>query len=477
LTLKEDAVTDEQQVRSLLTLAAELPDDVQAPVDSLLRRARRKRRVRAASSVLAVVVLTASALALPPIIHSLSGGSPRPTGVGGHGKRGPTATQLTHFRWSSLPPSPLGPRSMPLVASTGKELIELGGISRNMTQVDGAAFVPATGRWHRIAAAPYNVGFTDGWTGRNFSNVVDAWTGHQLFVTNGDFESCAAGSSGSPAMCYPHAGLYDPATNTWSSTKLPKQMYGLDLQSAVWTGGDVVIAGTSCCPTLSPNKATPAAHARLAVAAYNPATNRWHMITPRLPAGHPPRYVEMVATPGRLLLWSLWDVVTMHKHGLSDRVGVDVLSLASDGSWHVVTGDWPQNQNLTAPIFVRNEILLSPATIWCGQRCGLPITSIPGYFVNAATLVRKAIPLGPLGQPTPAFVWTGRAIIAVNINALSGPGTHNHPDDMAVYDPAAHRWANLPAPPGRPPMAAAPIWAGNQLLLLTESGRLLSFHA
>ena len=465
-------MTDEQQLRSLLTLAAELPDDVQPPVGPLLRRANRARRVRAVSSVLAVVVLTAAALALPPAIRGLSHGSPSPSPVGGHGRRGPTAKQLTHFRWSSLPPSPLGPRSAALVDSTGKELIELGGISKHMNQVDGSAFVPATGRWHRIAPAPYNVGFEDGWTGRHFSNVVDAWTGHQLFVTNGDFESCAG--PGGPASCFPRAGLYDPATNTWTSTNLPRPMYGLDLQAAVWTGRDVVIAGTSS----NPSSASPSAHARLAVAAYNPATSRWRVITPRLPAGHPPRYLAMVATPSRLLLWSVWDVVTLHKHSLSDRAGVDVLSLGSDGTWHVVTGDWPQNQNITAPTFIRNEILLSPATTWCGSHCGLPMTSDPGYFVNATTLARKVIPPGPLGQAIPAFVWTGSAIIAVNINAvLSGGGTPIRPDGMALYGPAANRWTNLPAPPGKPPMAATPVWAGNQLLLLTTHGGLLSFHA
>jgi len=279
-------------------------------------------------------------------------------------------------------------------------------------------------------------------------------------------------------MCYPHAGLYEPATNTWTSTKLPKPMYGLDLQAAVWTGRDVIIAGTSCCPNVTLNGATPAAHARLAVAAYNPVTNRWRMITPRLPARHPPRYVAMVATPGRLLLWSQWDVVTTHKHGQSISAGVDVLTLGRDGTWHVVTGDWPQNQNITAPVFTGNAILLSPATIWCGQLCRSPAGSYPGYFVNAATLARRTIPLGPLGQVTPAFVWTGRAIIAVNINAvLSGLGTHVRPDDMALYDPAANRWTKLAVPPGRPSMAATPIWAGRQLLLLTASGRLLSFHA
>ena len=146
----------------------------------------------------------------------------------------------------------------------------------------------------------------------------------------------------------------------------------------------------------------------------------------------------------------------------------------------MVTGGWPQDQNISAPTFTRKEILLSPATIWCGQRCNPPnpYASYPGYFVNAATLVRKAIPPGPLDRATPAFAWTGRAIIAVNINALmSGSGSNIRPDDMALYDPAANRWTKLVAPPGQPTMAANPIWIHNQFLLLTVAGELLSFHA
>src|SRR5579859_2686178 len=305
-------MTDEQQVRSLLTLAAELPDDVQAPVTSLLHRGRRKRRVRAVSSVAAVVVLAAAAFTLPPVIRALSRESPARIGMGSHGNRGPTAAQLTHFRWSSLPPSPLGPRSQPLLAWTGKELIELGGGAQHAQQLDGAAFVPATGRWRGIAPPPYNVGLQSGWTGRNYSSVVDVWTGHELFVTNGAFESCA-GTGGVPASCWPHAGLYDPATNTWSSTKLPRPMYGLDLQSAAWTGRDVIIAGT--------------AHGRLSVAAYNPAANRWQMITPTLPAGHPPVALAMVATPDRVILWSLWSAARSSKNSSVVTSGVDVLAL------------------------------------------------------------------------------------------------------------------------------------------------------
>jgi hypothetical protein len=462
-------MTDDQQLRSLLRLAAELPDDVQPPVGPLLRRARRTRRVRAVCSVLAVVAVTGAAFALPSAIRGLSRGSRGPT-TSGHGKRGPTAAQLAHFRWSSLPPSPLGSRSQPLLTWTGKELIELGGIKNHMQQLDGAAFVPATGRWHRIAPTPYNVGFTSGWTGRNYSNVVDAWTGRELFVTNGDFESCA-GPGGVPAMCWPHAGLYDPSTNTWSSTKLPKQMYGLDLQSAVWTGRDVLIAGT--------------AHNGLKVAAYNPATDLWRMITPQLPARHYPSAVAMVATRDRVLLWSLWTgarSVTVQGPASS---GMDVLALDRSGRWSTITGAWPQQRTVSSPVYANGTILIPPGSIWCDGRCIInTVGGFPAELANAATLAVRAVPDGPLvrhpGMQPSIWLWNGRAAVAATVQASRSASGHVQSlriARMAAFDPRANRWTVLRVPPGQLPKAANPLWAGRELLLLTAAGTLLSFHS
>lgn len=457
-------MTDDRQVRALLTRAAELPDEVQPPVGRLLDQARRKRSLRTVFSLLGVTAIVAAAAALPAALHSL-GTSPvahpsPPVGPATPPAPGPTAAQISRFRWSSLPASLLGPRFQPLLTWAGKELIELGGSRKGTSQQDGAAFNPAAGQWHHIASpVPYNVGFV---------NAATVWTGSQLFVTNGQFESCLAtrNGGGTPANCWPHAGLYDPATNSWSSTKLPKQLYGLDLMAAVWTGRDVILAGTNVD------------HGRLGVAAYDPRTRRWSVITPRLPAAHPPRYVAMVATPGQLLLWSLWDRVKTYKHGLSDYAGIDVLSLGRDGAWHIVTGRWPQDQNVGSPSYTGSAILIPPSQVWCGTACLQPSSSLPGYFVNPATLTRTTIPPGPLGETAPAFLWTGRAIIAVNLNAdISGPRSRRiRPDDMALYDLATRSWRTLPPPPGYPALSATPIWTGTQLLELAKDGRLLSFH-
>jgi hypothetical protein len=389
---------------------------------------------------------------------------------------GPPSARIVRFRWSRLPASPLGPRSEPLLAWDGTELLELGGLKNGATTYGGAAFDPATRRWHLIASpGPRNVGF---------SNAVSAWTGRQLFVANGQSESCVAARAGggTPPRCVPpQAGLYDPAANRWSAARLPQPMDGLAMAAAVWTGRDVVLAGVN------------ASRGRLGVAAFDPVTGRWQMITPVLPAGHPPRLAAMVATAGRLIVWSLWDRVTPSGNGFADYAGVDVLALSSDGTWRDVTGRWPQNRQVTAPVFTGRAILVSPGQVWCGTACSPPYSSEPGYFADPATLARTVIPPGPLGMADPAFVWAGHAIIAVDLDASIGAHAGQgalRPDDMALWNPAARQWLRLPAPPGYPRLAATggfipaseatpqatPVWTGTELLALTATGHLLALN-
>jgi hypothetical protein len=51
-------------------------------------------------------------------------------------------------------------------------------------------------------------------------------------------------------------------------------------------------------------------------------------------------------------------------------------------------------------------------------------------------------PPGPVGQANPAFIWTGRAIIAVDLDvSIGGHGNQGpiRPDDMALWDLATGR--------------------------------------
>ncbi|MHB1594755.1 MAG: Kelch repeat-containing protein [Streptosporangiaceae bacterium] len=474
-------MSDERQLRSLLTLAAEPPDSVQAPVPDLLERARRRRTRRkreiaagAAAGAAAVVLLAAG---LPSLIGTLSSARPSataPSGLFPSGQRrspsGPTFAQIARYRWSTLPPSPLGPRTSPLLTWAGSELIEIGGPGpRGTSPLAAAAYTPATGRWHAIAPLPSRLGTTL-WA-RNAPPPVTVWTGSELFLTDGSWGAPPApGVQGGHPLVGAPVLVYDPATNSWTHTSLPVQMYLATPLAAAWTGRDIVIAG--------------AYSGHVHVGFYDPATGRWITADPSLPARHPARFVSLVAAGNRLLLWSWWDRTHAYHQGktiTSQTItsGVDVLALGTSGRWQVVTGNWPQHQAPIAPLtYTGSQILISASQIWCGLACSPPAASIPGYFADPVTLHRTPIPAGPLGQTEPTYIWTGRAVIAFGGATISGPkGLTMRPGALAIFDPVTSRWQRLPAVPGYPyPAGGAPLWTGTQLLYLTQNGRLLTFR-
>lgn len=456
-------MTDEQELRELLFQAAELPDSVQPPVQRLIERGRARRTRRAALTAFSAAVAVAAVATLPsvlggaarePVNGGITGG-PAPT------VSGPSAAELARFRWSALPPSPLGPRSGPMLAWTGTELIELGGTRKGSSINDGAAFDIGTGRWHRIAQVTGNVGF---------ANAITAWTGRRLFVTNGAAASCepAEPPAKPTTSCLPHAGLYDPATNRWTTTLLPTQMEGLTPTAAAWTGRDVVVGFTS----------RTGISGKLGVAAYDPASNRWQVITPALPRGHPVLSLAMAATSNRLILWSLWSYSKrLSKRSWETYSGVDVLALDSTGHWTNVTGRWPQHWVVGSPVYAGGQILIPPGQIWCGL-CSHPAGDNSRPLVaSSSTLALTTIPAGPVDspyQPVQFWLWNGIAVVAANVVNADSQGTGR--EQLAAWDPATGQWRRLPSPPGLVQLSDSPVWAGNQLLELTDTGALWSFH-
>ena len=449
---------DDRQVRALLTRAAELPDNIQPPVAHLVQAAQRMRRRQFVGSVFAVVIVVAAAFVLPPSLGSLVS-----TGVSGgssnhHGANQPSAFMLSQYSWSTLARSPLGARSKPILAWTGSKLLELGGTKNGVTQYGGAAFDPRTERWALIAPVKANVGF---------SHAIDAWTGRELFVTNGQTASCPAGVPVS--QCLPHAGLYNPATNRWTTTLLPRQLGGLELAGAAWNGREVVVAGTSSSPP-----------SRLRVATYTPATGRWRMISPPVPRGHPPFSAAIVATPTRVLLWSMWSGTRKISKGTEFISGVDVLALASDGHWTNVTGNWPQEQIVVSPTYANGQVLGAFNSCGGGKACS-PVAIAPRPFLANATTLARTQPserLARQGTFGSFWLWNGRAVLTGEVGVPGKPATRGRLYRLAAWDPTSRRWYVFrTTPPHKPALGADPIFAGEQLFVLTSTGTLLTLHA
>ncbi len=352
---------------------------------------------------------------------------------------GPTAAQLSGYRWSELPPSPLGRTSGSITAWAGRELLQIGSERNARHFTASAAYDPASSRWHLIAPEPRFV---------NPQAALTVWTGRQLLVI-GTLFGCDP--LGQPGTCVPQAELYDPAVNQWSTTHLPRslgQRGRLKPLAATWTGSQIVVAGGNTT-------------ARLAVAAYSPATRHWQVITPRS-AAHPLSMLAGLVFAGHhLLLWTSWISAA--------RVRTDVFSRNAQGSWTDLTAGWPLLRIVSAPV-LNGPILVPPNQLLIGSH---------GFFINPATLAVTDISAGPLGKTMPAYFWTGRTVIAVDTSSTAGKVK---PGATADYDPATRQWHSLPdaaglfPPKGFPEFAAPPVWTGTQLLALTDNGGLLAFH-
>lgn len=416
------------------------------------RRSVRWMRVIGFVAAAAVATPLVIAACSPKPAKLIKAAAPAPIAVLPAPAPGPSAAQLAKFRWSALPPSPLGAREYPVLAAAGHYLIELDGLRDGQVTETGAALDLSTRRWHPIAPMPGDAGF---------DQAVTVWTGRELFVADGGPSESCGPLPPTPDNCDPHVGLYDPAANRWSVPPLPGAMNGLEPVAAAWTGRVVVLA------------ALDARRRHLAVAAYDPSTKRWQVITPRLPAEHSPAGVQLVATASRVILWSQW------LPPVGSQAGVDVFAFADDRPnpvepWRNVTGDWPQDRAVGPPVYTGHAILFPPHGQWC-DICSNVYQVFQGFFTSLVTLHRTGwVPSGPLREDGSTFVWTGRTIIA---------GTYGRGNpapfkltNLTDYDPVTRTWRSLSAAPRDEPTDTVPVWTGSELVAVTEAGKTLALH-
>ena len=187
--------------------------------------------------------------------------------------------------WIAMAPSPLGSRVGHTATWTGSELVVFEGApvgqaaAVSASDIDGAAYDPATDTWRGIADAPINPR----------SGHVAVWTGEEVMVFGGSrvFEHNAS------------AALYDPVADSWrlSSPSPLDRAYGLT--AAVWTGTEAVIwSGTG------PED----------VVAYDPVTDEWRLL-PGAPAGM--RSASAVWTGEEMLVLGLSDDFSEQIGGLA----------------------------------------------------------------------------------------------------------------------------------------------------------------
>lgn len=179
---------------------------------------------------------------------------------------------------------------------TGTKMIVWGGWYPWSNATDGAAYDPATNTWTAIST-------TNAPTARFAHSAV--WTGSKMMIWGG-----AANFSGSFLNT---GGMYDPATNTWSTittTDAPAARESWYVShSAVWTGDKMLIWGgrSDMDNDVYINTGS----------AYDPATNTWSPLS-TTDAPSVRGYHSAVWTGSKMLIWGGWDTNYLNTGGIID---------------------------------------------------------------------------------------------------------------------------------------------------------------
>lgn len=132
---------------------------------------------------------------------------------------------------------------------TGTKMIVWGGDASN----DGGSFDPATNSWSAISTsnAP-----------QARSSHTAVWTGSKMVIWGG-----AATSNGTLLAT---GGIYNPSTDTWTATSSINTPAGRDFHTAVWTGSKMVVWG---------GQVSAGDHSTTTGGVYDPSTDSWTSTT------------------------------------------------------------------------------------------------------------------------------------------------------------------------------------------------------
>ncbi len=236
----------------------------------------------------------------------------------------------------------------------------------------------------------------------------------------------------------PIGGVYDPATDTWTTTTAAGAPEGRWFHSAVSTGSKMIVWGgwRTNGDVLDSG------------GIYDPATDTW---TPTATSGAPSAraFHTAVWTGSKMIVW-----------GGNDATG---------GVFDPATNTWKPTSTLGAPIATGFP---GPVAVWTGAKMivwgGI---LADGSAVDSGALYDLAsdtwTPMSRAGAPSPrgnaTAVWTGTRMIVWG--GSSGPNG-GALGDGRIYDPAQDRWsevASVGAP--APRMAHAAVWTGSTMVV------------
>jgi hypothetical protein len=289
-----------------------------------------------------------------------------------------------------------------------------------------------------------------------FATAAKAWTGRELLVWGGTDRDRRVHADGA---------AFDPVAGRWRPLPPAPQAQQLlhGRGDAVWTGRELLVWGG-----VAPDGEAGAGGAMRNGdgLAYDPARRAWR----RLPA--PPRPLPASAGP---TLWTGRELLVVDAEGGRQVAGGGLAGAAYDpvvDRWRVLS-DSPR---------LGGGQLLGRTVLWAGTRLLVwsfwtrpggpaPTSADPdgvalwAYDPAADRWAELPAPSAPVRSSLvrSALAWTGREVLAVQNTTQIPP---DPPLFGGRYDPGGDRWTPIAPPPGRVPFgeASALVWTGSALL-------------
>jgi hypothetical protein len=327
----------------------------------------------------------------------------------------PAAAGVLAGTWKLLPKAPVGvlpPSWSVSTVWTGRQMIVHGIKISRRQHFSGITFSyrPATNRWAKLPSGPKPLA----------ANGDDAavWTGSQMLVFGLT------------------AGVYRPSTNTWRPIAHPNMPPAQQITG--WTGRQVIAWDGPCCGSLVRTAET-----------FNPATGTWTSHKSPLDG----RTGAMGAWTGKEL------VIAGGSQGFLGRV------FRNGAAYNPAVGTWrrlppmPEPRSGGTAVWDGKEVLFLGGAQTAG---GQPV--LRGMAFNPVTNRWRMLPPMAFRRVGFAAVWTGRQVLVWG--GLSGhAGAWVIPAHGEAFNPAAGRWAALPAAPLHGRMVAVAVWTGRRMIV------------
>jgi hypothetical protein len=340
--------------------------------------------------------------------------------------------------WTPLAPVPLGS-----AVWTGHDVLGVSGAVNGPT-LSLTRYDPATDARIALPSPPIpgRDNFTTVWTG---SRLI-VWGGNH-FVTQGGVTTEVAVNSGA---------VYNPATNTWTTTSTNGAPSARYLHTAVWTGSRMIVWGGNADPgTLNTG------------AAYDPATDTWSALS-TVNAASPRDTHTAVWTGSQMVVWG-GVVNPACCPGPGDLTSTGARYDPAAGAWTPISG-------MGAGFLP--DVRTNHSAVWTGNRMIIWGGTDPEAFgaMNDGgifdPILQQWSPTSTVNAPSARFdhvaVWTGTRMVV-----WGGQSNSASLGDGARWDPVADSWAPVSATNAPSPRTqASAVWTGTRMIVW--SGRFAS---